>query len=381
MRMKKSGFNIADLDQIIDKMVKTVENSKDEIYKIGERSQQELYSIAKELEVIKKQVLQMIEMGDRLEVRARLSRNRLAEVKSDFTNFSEDYVQKVYDIASNIQLELQATRQKEKELRNRRDDLDRRLVGLKETIERAEFLVSQVSIVFNFLTSDLVQVGHLLQDAKRHQEFGFKIIEAQEEERKRLSREIHDGPAQMMANVMMRSDLIERIFRERSAEEALQEIRDLRKMVHSALYEVRRIIYDLRPMALDDLGLIPTLRKYLRTVEEYTKTTKIDLITIRQEQRLPTKLEVALFRLIQESVQNAIKHADATLIQVKIEMKQTNVIVVIKDNGKGFNVEAKKDGSFGLLGMKERVELLDGEISIDSTAGSGTLIMLNLPIL
>lgn len=381
MATNKNNINIAELDQIVEKMVKTVGNSKDEIYKIGEQSRKEFYSIAKELEIIKKLVLQTIEKGDALERKDRLARNRLAEVKSDFTNFSEEYVEQVYDIASSIQLELHSTRQKEKELRTRRDDLARRLIGLKETIERAEYLVSQVSIVFNFLTSDLVKVGDMLNDAKRHQEFGFKIIEAQEEERKRLSREIHDGPAQMMANVMMRSDLIELIFRERGVEEALAEIRDLRKMVHSALYEVRRIIYDLRPMALDDLGLVPTLRKYLRTIEDYTKTTKIDLVTIRQDLRLPTKLEVALFRLIQESVQNALKHAEAALIQVKIEIKQTNVIAVIKDNGKGFNPKETKDGSFGLLGMKERVELLNGEITIDSNVGSGTLIMINLPIM
>ncbi|MGM9923435.1 MAG: sensor histidine kinase [Bacillus sp. (in: firmicutes)] len=380
MTIKKNTIDIAGLDEIVDKMVKTVSNSKDEIFKIGEQSRQEFYSLSKELEEIKKLVHQTIEKGDALEVKDRLARNRLAEVKSDFTNFSEEYVRKIYDIASAFQLELHSTRQREKELRLRRDDLDRRLVGLKETIDRAEYLASQVSIVFNFLTSDLAQVGDMLHDAKRHQEFGFKIIEAQEEERKKLSREIHDGPAQMLANVMMRSDLIERVFREHGAEKALLEIRDLRKMVHSALSEVRRIIYDLRPMALDDLGLVPTLRKYLSTIEEYTKTTKIELVTIRQELRLPTKLEVALFRLIQESVQNAIKHAEATLIQVKIEIKKTNVIAVIKDNGKGFELKESKEGSFGLLGMKERVELLDGIISIDSTMGSGTLIMINLPV-
>lgn len=93
------------------------------------------------------------------------------------------------------------------------------------------------------------------------QDFGIRIIAAQEEERKRLSREIHDGPAQMLANVLMRTDLIERTYREKGIEYALAEIADLKKTVRNALSEVRRIIYDLRPMALDDLGIVPTLKK------------------------------------------------------------------------------------------------------------------------
>ena len=115
----------------------------------------------------------------------------------------------------------------------------------------------------------------MLEDAKQKQDFGLKIIEAQEEERKRLSREIHDGPAQMMANVMLRSDLVEKIYRERGIDEALGEIVNMKKMVRDALYEVRHIIYDLRPMALDDLGLVPTLKKYLKTTEEYFNQTTI----------------------------------------------------------------------------------------------------------
>ena len=111
----------------------------------------------------------------------------------------------------------------------------------------------------------------------------MKIIEAQEEERKKLSREIHDGPAQMLANVMMRSDLIERVQREHGPEEAIKEIRSLKVMVRNALYEVRRIIYDLRPMALDDLGLIPTLKKYLQTTEDYNEGVQLEFFNLGQD--------------------------------------------------------------------------------------------------
>jgi two-component system, NarL family, sensor histidine kinase DegS len=207
----------------------------------------------------------------------------------------------------------------------------------------------------------------------------LKIIEAQEEERKRVSREIHDGPAQMMANVLLRSELVERIYRERGIEDALKEIRDLRSMVKSSLSEVRRIIYDLRPMALDDLGLIPTLAKYLKNFQEHTGMS-VSFRNLGIEDRLPAALEIAIFRFVQEAVQNAHKHAKPNDVQVKMEIKTKNVIVVIKDDGKGFDQTDKKEGTFGLLGMKERVNMLKGELTIDSTINKGTLIMLNIPI-
>ncbi|AIE61366.1 sensor histidine kinase [Bacillus methanolicus] len=378
--MKAINFDTKTLDQILEKMIDTVVNSKDEIFRISEQCRKDYETLTDELKDVKQMVLQTIAEGDRLEVQARLARKRLSEVSMHFKDYTEEEVRDAYEKAHNLQMDLTMNRQLEKQLRRRRDEIERRLAGLTETIERADYLISQITIVLNYLMSDLKQVGEVLENAKQKQDFGLKIIEAQEEERKRLSREIHDGPAQMLANVMMRSDLIERIYKERSAEEAIDEIRNLKRMVRSALYEVRRIIYDLRPMALDDLGLVPTLRKYLQTIEEYHNRTKIYFFNIGEDKRLPAKYEVALFRLVQESVQNALKHADASEIQVKLEINKSHVNVVIKDNGKGFDTNEKKPESFGILGMKERVDLLEGEISIHSKIGAGTVIIIQVPL-
>ncbi|MCH1625085.1 sensor histidine kinase [Ferdinandcohnia quinoae] len=368
------------LDKILEKMVKTVNHSKSEIFHIGEQSRQEYESLSEELKDIKVKVKHVIDEGDKLDIHMRFARKRLSEVSSHFKSYSEDEIRDAYEKAHAIQMELSVFRQKEKQLRDRRDELERRLLGLTETIERAEHLVGQISVVLNYLNSDLRQMGALLEDAQQKQEFGLKIIEAQEEERRKLSREIHDGPAQMLANVMLRSQLIDKVFREKGNEDGFKEIKDLRKMVRSALYEVRRIIYDLRPMALDDLGLIPTLKKYLSTIEEYNSDTKISFIYIGSDKRIPTKFETALFRMIQEAVQNALKHAEAKEIKVKLEITRSHVIVVVKDNGKGFDIREKKDNSFGLIGMRERVELLEGHLTIDSSIGNGTIIMIQVPI-
>ena len=378
MSLKK--FDTKALDLILQKMIDTVGTSKDEIFRIGEQCHKDYETLTDELKEVKLNVAKIISTGDDLEVKTRFARKRLSEVSMHFKDYTEVEVREAYEKAHQLQMDLSMNRQTEKQLRDKRDDIERRLVTVHDTIERAEHLISQITVVMNYLTSDLKQMGEVLEDARLKQEFGLKIIEAQEEERKRLSREIHDGPAQMMANVMMRSDLIERVYKERGGEEAILEIKSLKKMVRSALYEVRRIIYDLRPMALDDLGLVPTLKKYLQTIEEYHQNVQINFQNIGAELRLPPQYEVALFRLIQESVQNALKHAQCSDISVKLEIRSDRVAAVIRDNGKGFNIKEKKGDSFGIMGMRERVELVEGQLSIDSKQGKGTVVIIQIPL-
>ncbi|MFS0644664.1 sensor histidine kinase [Siminovitchia sp. 179-K 8D1 HS] len=378
MALKK--VNPKALDKIVEQMIESVDRSKDEIFQIGEQCRRDHDHIIKELQEIKEEVKEVIESGDALEIKAKLARRRLSDVSKNFKEFSEEQVREAYEHAHELQTKLTINRQLEKQLRMRRDDLERRLVTLQETINRAEKLVSQITIVSNYLVSDIKEMGEALEDAKLKQEFGLRIIEAQEEERKRLSREMHDGPAQLLANVLIRSDLAEKMHKEQGPEQSLQEIRSLKEMIRTALYEVRRIIYDLRPMALDDLGLIPTLKKYLMTVEDYHKGTNIEFLYMGEDIRLPQKYEVALFRLIQESVHNALKHAKAETIQVKVELQKSKVFVIIKDNGVGFDVSEKKKGRFGMIGMKERVDILDGTLSVHSKQGAGTIISIKIPL-
>ncbi|ENH98383.1 two-component sensor histidine kinase [Gracilibacillus halophilus YIM-C55.5] len=330
-----------DLDYIIDEMIDTVKNSKDEIFHIGEESRQEYDQLREELEELKEEVTQVIDEGDYLEQQSRYSRKRLAEVSRNFQTYSEEEIRQIYDKAHQIQSELTMKREKEARLRERRDDIERRLKSIEQMIERAEGLVGKISIVLNYLNEDFRQVSDLLQDAQEKQAFGLKIIEAQEEERRRLSREIHDGPAQMLANILLRSEVVDRAYKKGNMESAVDEMKSVRPLIRNSLQEVRRIIYDLRPMALDDLGLIPTIKKYITTIQDY-HDIHIEFFHKGFDDRLTSQYEVALFRLIQESIQNSIKHAEAAQIDVKIEINDKYVIAVVKDDGKGFDVSEKK---------------------------------------
>lgn len=373
-------FDVASLDVIFNRMIDTITNSKDDIFTIGEQSRKSYEEMSKELESIRSQLAVIIRESDILENKTKLAKNRLAEVSRQFDKYSEEQVKEAYENANNYQLKLMLTRADEKRLREKRDDLERRLKVLYDTMERANHIVNQVNVVLNYLTFDLKSVGQALENAKASKEFGTKIIASHEKERKRLSREIHDGPAQMMANVLMRTDLIERLYRDKGIDAAIQEISELKKTVRQALAEVRRIIYDLRPMALDDLGLAPTLKKYLSTTMEYNPNVEIIFQSIGNEIRLPSDYEVSIFRLVQESVNNAIKHGEPTEIKVKVEWLKNSVNVVVKDNGKGFEMNEKKAQSFGLIGMQERVDLLKGEISIQSKLGAGTVVIIKIPL-
>lgn len=378
--LENNQIDIASLDVIFNRMLETITSSKDDVFIISEQSRRNFEEMQQELEVVRHEIKIIIDESDNLEKLLQLSRQRLVVVSKSFNNHSEEQIRAAYENTSDLQLKVSLCREREKQLRDKRDDLERRLRTLYDTIERADHIVNQVNVVINFLTTDLKNVGAALEQAKIKQDFGIRIIAAQEEERKRLSREIHDGPAQMMANVLMRSNLIDRTFREKGADAALKEIHDLKISVRNALSEVRRIIYDLRPMALDDLGIDPTLKKYLSTIMEYNPGVEIQFLSYNNERRIPSDYEVAVFRLVQESVNNALKHGKPNLIIVKLEWLCDEINVVVKDNGVGFDTESVREGSFGIIGMKERIDLLKGSLKISSSIGKGTTILMKIPL-
>ena len=374
------NIDVQRLESVFENMLKVMDNSKKDIFSISEQTRKNYEALKQELEEVQRETEKVIQRGDKLEKLTHTSRQRLAEVSKNFEKFTENELKRAYEVANDLVVQLSINRLEEKQLRTRRDDLERRLIDLLKTIERADQLANQVSTVLTYLMSDLKEVGPALETARQRQEFAIKIIQAQEEERKRLSREIHDGPAQLLANVSLRTGLIEQMCNPTTDENVIKELRDLRELAREALHEVRRIIYDLRPMALDDLGLVPTLQKYLKKMMGYNEGVYIHFMSKGPDKRFDSNFEASAFRLIQESVSNALKHAEAKDIWVKLEWLHDTMNIVVKDNGKGFAKEEIKDKTFGLIGMHERIELLKGKIRIDSKIGEGTTVFIQIPI-
>jgi Signal transduction histidine kinase len=377
---KKLSINEKHLDKIVHSMIENVSDSKTQIFEIGEGSRKEYETLTRELQQMKQRLADTIRRSDQLEIDARRSRSHLAEISRDFKKYGEKDIQTAYEQANTIQNDLSVVRQMEKEMKARRNELERRLVQLKATIQKADHLIGQVTVVLNYLTSDLQQVGEVVANAREQRALGLKIIEALEEERKRLSREIHDGPAQTLAQVLLGLDVVERVGQREGDEAARRELVKYRVMVQDALAEVRRIIYDLRPMSLDDLGLVPTLQKYFHRLDSDYPDIAISFKSMGEVHRLQSRIEAALFRLVQEAVQNACIHAHPKMIRIRIDYRKENVVILVKDDGDGFDPSHKKEGSYGLIGMNERADLLNGELTLLSTPGKGTSVMVDIPL-
>jgi two-component system, NarL family, sensor histidine kinase DegS len=205
------------------------------------------------------------------------------------------------------------------------------------------------------------------------------MIQAQESERQRLARQMHDGPAQALTNLILQTDIAMRLF-DRDPSRAKDELESLKVSANSTFQKVRNFITDLRPMMLDDLGLAPTLNRYVETFKEQN-SIDVRITTSGLEQRLESYIEVIIFRAVQELLTNTTRHSSANVVKLQVDAAGGEVRLSIDDNGKGFDINNVYDGSgMGLKVIRDRVDLLGGEMEIDSVIGQGTRIVFSIPI-
>jgi len=225
--------------------------------------------------------------------------------------------------------------------------------------------------VFAQRASVAVDLSHrVAQDALR------RVVSAQEAERRRLARELHDETGQALTSILLGLRAVEEAEGEPQLGEAIKEVRDL---VRSTLRDVRRLAVELRPTALDDFGLVPALERLTDSFAEQTGIS-VDFQASLTAGRLPTEIETALYRIVQESLTNIVKHARAGSVSVVLTRKEDAVSVVVEDDGIGFEPGRPRDGGLGLLGMQERVALLGGRLAIESRPGAGTTFVAEVPL-
>lgn len=212
-----------------------------------------------------------------------------------------------------------------------------------------------------------------------------RIVQAQEEERQRLARQMHDGPAQSLTNFILQAEICQRLF-DRNPARAAEELDNLKEAASITFQKVREFIFDLRPMMLDDLGVIPTVRRY---VDSFREKNDIDirLDIMGEERRLESHREVMLFRGIQELLALARDYAAPSQILVKLDMSGQRIRASVEDDGRGFDVESgfSGDESYNdarvevLITLREKFELVRGSMTIQSNETDGTLVRLELP--
>jgi signal transduction histidine kinase len=203
-----------------------------------------------------------------------------------------------------------------------------------------------------------------------------RVVAAQELERKRLARELHDETGQALTSILLGLKPIERIATDDDSRVA---VASLRELVVSTLQNVRRLAVELRPAALDDFGLAPALERLVETFREQTRI-RVDFEARLGVDRLPSEVETTIYRLVQEALSNIVKHASARHVSILLTMKNGAVAAVIEDDGRGFDTTTVGDDGLGLLGMKERVGLLGGRLRIESGPTGGTTLVAEVPL-
>jgi two-component system, NarL family, sensor histidine kinase DegS len=269
-------------------------------------------------------------------------------------------------------------------------DAQQRLLVMRGQVEKLQsdhnHMVKYIQLLEK--TQGLINEGALDMSGKKAQKVGSQtlemVIKAQEAERQRLSRQMHDGPAQALSNFIVQTEIATRLF-DLDASRAKEELNNLKAAAMTTFQKVRVFIFELRPMMLDDLGLYPTIRRYVDAFKEQTGL-EVNVNLKGSERRFEPYLEVMVFRALQELMGNAARHNEDFTGKLQLTINvvpDDNVIKVsVQDNGKGFDPSIIENNSgLGLKLIKERSEMLGGYLEIDSAPGQGCRVTFQVPCL
>ena len=278
-----------------------------------------------------------------------------------------------------------------------REHLCRKLETHGETTYEVEMITSEgqrlpIEVSSRLIFNNGVPIGvqgcvRDISERKRAQEsartYSRCLIEAQEAERRRISMELHDQVGQILTAVRMNLHALQKTC---SAPEMLASIQDNLSVIDEAVHQVRDLSVNLRPQLLDDFGLVVAVRWYLdRQAKNNRVAVEFVSLSVQDEDRFPAALETACFRIVQEGMTNIIRHAHANRISVKLERAGNDLLLVISDDGTGFDINAARAAgsaaaTLGLRGMEERAQAVGGTLTIDSAPGRGTRISASFPL-
>ena len=338
-----------------------------------ENTSQEYEQIQKELKEIDILVKQSTSEVERLAQRNTQLANKVRNMEGNIDTVPRQDIKELYNAAQETQMRLFMMRGQVEQLQSRQETLKRFAESLRRVLD-----------VSGSLAPAKEERGHKGDGAGSAEGSGIiKIINAQEIERQHLANQLHDGPAQSLTNLILQAEICERLF-DSDPLRARTELTELKQAVTNTFQKVREFIFDLRPMMLDDLGLNPTLKK---SVEDYEQKTGIacNLTIGGRDLRLQPHAEVTIFRAVQHLLKNIRDHAQATHVQVSLQVGDHEATTIVEDDGMGFDVaeviaSSHQRKTMGLSTMQEQVEMLGGEMHVDSAPGKGTRIQISIPI-
>jgi two-component system sensor histidine kinase DegS len=307
--------------------------------------------------------------------------DKSAQIKADKSRYKNDIAEKEALIKTLIQKKRKSSNLFSPNSRDySTEDYDIELENLRLLLDNIE----EEEKKLNNKISHLIEIKHKLIDKEPHNfNIGINILELQEADRQRIARDLHDSTVQNLTSLIHKCELCFRLVDMDPVRTKL-EINTMSNTIRSVINEIREIIYNLKPMSLDDLGLITTVERYVNQLMT-DHDIKVHINHNKERQILPV-IKLSVFRMIQEACSNAIKHSDAKTIDIDISYRVKSISVTVSDDGKGFDAERKKDclapdySGYGLSIMKERVYLLSGTMKINSTINKGTIVTITVPI-
>ncbi len=256
------------------------------------------------------------------------------------------------------------------------------VIQVLNKIDDEPFDDDDLSLLTSFAaqSATAIENARLYQDLKRERD---RLIAVEEDVRRRLARDLHDGPAQLLSAIITNIEFVRKLW-EQEPDKAVQELEGMLPIAQKALRQVRTLLFDLRPVILETQGLVPALESYIQKQQEAGDLT-YHLHVSSFPGRLTVAAERALFSIVQEAVGNVKKHAQARNVWIAVAEQSGTLLVGIRDDGRGFDVkkldtEYDQRGSLGLLNMRERARALGGRLSVHSRPGEGTVIVAAVPL-
>lgn len=370
------------LDDEVKRMIEGLERDKERIAQVAATARSQYEWLSREVTLLQHQQWDLSAESEATQQRADDAKRDLDRIMRERPDVTPEHTTAIDRlVAASVEAQLAGAR--ERVLREQIEFLQNWIKGLEPVAQDGSTLAEAVANSIQFLTANFREIGSRLESAKQTRALGLHVIRAQEEERRRLAREIHDGPTQLLNSVVLRIDVCQRFF-DSDLNRLKEELKQLKELVRLSLQDVRKIIFDLRPMTLDDLGVIPALRTYLKDFQSKTGI-ETDLAVFGNDRRYDQAFEIAIFRIVQECLTNAYKHADAARVWVKIDTSGgKEVKVSVKDDGVGFDPSQVRPGvagtKFGLVAMRERAELIGGSMEIQSAPGQGARLSFVFPL-
>ena len=332
--------------------------------KLRQDCQSEMENAQKEI----KEIIMLIEQSQletsRLQQRNASISAHLQQIQGQIESVSKADLRMAYDAALDAQQRLFVMRGQIDKLQSDHTHIEHYL-GILERVNQA------------LETGDIGASGSKLDQTPLAKTVEM-IIQAQEAERGRLARQMHDGPAQALSNFILQAEIAMRLF-DVDQLKAKEELLGVKSTASSTFQKVRDFIFNLRPMMLDDLGVAPTLSRYVETFKEQSGIA-VRLVSTGMEQRFEPYLEVMVFRAIQELLSNIASHSQATQVIIQMDSSTSGIRISIEDNGKGFVVEKLDEkGGMGLKVIRDRVQMLGGTMEIHSSIDHGTHILFQIP--